>query len=96
MDIVRPGVLLDNTAGNCSQGYILDGLFHFGNGIGVKIHADTLKEYREADEEEKPYIGYEIEMEFISIINHELQASGLVLTVGEVEPGLYMVESLED
>lgn len=104
MSSVECGVLIDNTHGNYSQEELVRELAAFAgklryglNGLPlVKIPAAY---YRMLDDdpgnEDLPQIGFEVEVELVSKIN-DLLPIGLALTVGEVEPGLYLIEEVEE
>lgn len=92
---VETEVLIDNSAGVYSEVDVLVTL----NDYAEDIDACTLT-YGEIDELEctplisRGQLAYEMELELIDNINEVLENQGLCLSVGEVEPGVYLVEEL--
>lgn len=99
---VETGCLIDNTSGVYSPDEIIDRLADFAREIGVPsmsiaeliggIYEGVAS--GEITSEDLPQVEYETEVEIIDKINDVLSERGLVLTVGEVNPGDYLIEEV--
>lgn len=99
---VETGCLIDNTSGVYSPDEIIDRLADFARKVGVpsmevaELIGDIYEGVAsgEITSEDLPQVEYETEVEIIDKINDVLSERGLVLTVGEVNPGDYLIEAV--
>lgn len=89
-------VLIDNGYGVYSEVDVLVKLNSYAEEIdAAMLTAGEINDLENTPLIDRYQIAYEMELELVDSINEVLTEQGLCLTVGEVEPGIYLVESLE-
>lgn len=95
--MLATGVLIDNSAGNYTPTALLNKLNDFAESIDASTLVDEeVDEVRNAAWVDELQVAYELELDLIDRINAVLTEHGLCLTVGEIEPSVYLIERLED